>query len=269
MLRSVLRSRRVRMRGLAWPTAYLVQIRTGNLSSLSASTTRSGGLRRAAGHVERLRESLSERDWAVMRDVARLRLVTGEQLERLHFAELTEPSRPVVRRRVLGRLVQARVLATLERRIGGVRAGSAGPGLLPRCRRATAPGHGRASRRMDPPGERYVRHVLAVAGVFVDLTERARAGKPDGSTLRGRASLLVARRAWRPAEARRLRAVAERRSQRLTGGWRWIWQPSTCPRSNASSMAYLTSTERGQLGPDKDHAVGAGDCSGYKATFGN
>ena len=32
----------------------------------------------------------------------------------------------VVRRRVLGRLVQARVLGTLERRIGGVRAGSQG-----------------------------------------------------------------------------------------------------------------------------------------------
>jgi hypothetical protein len=111
-----------------------------------------------------------------MHDVARLRLTTGKQLERLHFAELAGSSCSVVRRRVLGRLVQERVLATLERRIGGVRAGSdglvyyldtAGQRLL------TADG---PFRRMQPPGERYVRHVLAVAGFYVDLTERAREG---------------------------------------------------------------------------------------------
>src|SRR5690349_7805004 len=54
-------------------------------------------------------EGLSERDWALVRDVARLRLATGAQLERLHFAQLGEPSRSVVRRRVLRRLVGLRV----------------------------------------------------------------------------------------------------------------------------------------------------------------
>jgi hypothetical protein len=112
-----------------------------------------------------------------VKDVARLRLVTGAQLERLHFAELADTSRPVVRRRVLGRLVRARVLATLERRIGGVRAGSsglvyaldiAGKRLMAEDGRATRPG---------VPGERHVRHVLAVSQLYVDLVEMERAGE--------------------------------------------------------------------------------------------
>lgn len=127
--------------------------------------------------MARLRESLSEREWAVVRDVARLRLVTGSQLERLHFSELADTSRPVVRRRVLGRMVRARVLLTLERRIGGVRAGSsgllyaldiAGKRLMATNGRATRPGL---------PGERHVRHVLAVSQLYVDLVELDRAGK--------------------------------------------------------------------------------------------
>jgi hypothetical protein len=152
-------------------------ITTGKLSTPTKLLTRAREPGRVtSGHVERLRESLSERDWAIMQDVARLRLVTGQQLERLHFAELSGSSRSVVRRRVLGRLVQGRVLATLERRVGGVRAGS--DGLIYHLdtagqRLLSADG---AARRMDPPGERYVRHVLAVAGVYVDLAERARDG---------------------------------------------------------------------------------------------
>ena len=148
----------------------------GNLLVWSSPTTRSGGYVGAAW-LERLRDGLSARDWAVIRDVARLRLVTGAQLERLHFADLAETSRPVVRRRVLGRLVRGRVLDTLERRVGGVRAGSsglvyaldiAGKRLMARDGRATRP---------SLPGERHVRHVLAVGQLYVDLAELARAGK--------------------------------------------------------------------------------------------
>jgi hypothetical protein len=111
-----------------------------------------------------------------VQDVARLRLTTGKQLERLHFAELTGASRSVVRRRVLGRLVRERVLATFERRIGGVRSGS--DGLVYNL--DTAGQRLLASdwpvRRVRPPGERYVRHVLAVGQLYVDLVELARAG---------------------------------------------------------------------------------------------
>jgi hypothetical protein len=150
---------------------------TPNLSGPTKLLSRSAGPERVrAGHVGRLRDALSERDWAVMRDVARLRLVTAKQLERLHFAALSETSGPVVRRRVLGRLVRERVLATLARRIGGVRAGSAGlVYYLDTAGQRLLAVDGTA-RRMDAPGERYLWHVLAVAGIYVDLVERARSG---------------------------------------------------------------------------------------------
>lgn len=145
-----------------------------NVSTTMTVLSRPAPVRVRADYVERLRENLSERDWAVLEDVGRLRLVTSLQLERLHFTELAQPSRSVVRRRVLGRLVRARVLQTLARRIGGVRAGSdglvfaldtVGARLL-----ATA-----GRRRSEPPGERYMRHVLAVTELYVALVERCRA----------------------------------------------------------------------------------------------
>jgi hypothetical protein len=138
--------------------------------------SRLGPERVRAGYVERLREALSDRDWAVIRDVAKLRLVTGAQLERLHFTGLSEASGPVVRRRLLGRLVSERVLATLERRIGGVRAGSTGLAYYldaagQRLLSAEVP-----ARRMSPPGERFVRHTLAVTELYVSLAEQSRTG---------------------------------------------------------------------------------------------
>jgi hypothetical protein len=147
----------------------------GNLSPVSSPTTRSGGYV-SAGRLGQLRESLSERDWAVIRDVARLRLVTARQLERLHFAELADASRSVVRRRVLGRLVRREILTTLERRVGGVRAGSSGlVYALDIAGKRLAGDDGRATRP-SLPGERYVRHVLAVAGLYADLVEHERLG---------------------------------------------------------------------------------------------
>ncbi|MCA1674153.1 MAG: hypothetical protein LC799_18815, partial [Actinobacteria bacterium] len=55
--------------------------------------------------VVALAEKLTEREWNVIETINRLRLVTGLQLERLHFAELTGKSRSVMRWRVLKRLV--------------------------------------------------------------------------------------------------------------------------------------------------------------------
>lgn len=147
----------------------------GNVSVSTGLLSRSSPRQRVqAADVEQLRGALGERDWAVLRDVTRLRLASGNQLERLHFTGLSEASGGVVRRRVLGRLVQTRALATLPRRIGGVRAGSAGLvyHLDVAGQRLVSP-DGRA-RRLDPPGERYMRHVLAVSELYVNLVERAR-----------------------------------------------------------------------------------------------
>jgi Replication-relaxation len=125
-------------------------------------------------HVEWVRERLGERDRAILASVARLRLVTGRQLERLHFLDVAPASRARVRRRVLARLVAWRVLMTLERRIGGVRAGSSG--LVFALDAAGAwlarlDDHGDRMRRAEPPGVAFAGHTLAVSELYVSLTE--------------------------------------------------------------------------------------------------
>src|SRR5579862_4494829 len=76
--------------------------------------------------ADRLAAQLSERDRAILMDLARVRVLSGSQITRLHFADLVEANRERTRRRVLARLVECRLAATLERSVGGARAGSAG-----------------------------------------------------------------------------------------------------------------------------------------------
>jgi hypothetical protein len=135
-----------------------------------------------AAYVEELRSRLSERDWAIIESLARVRCLTGGHLERLHFAGLSARTRARTRRTVLARLARLRVVATLERRIGGVRGGStglifvldvAGQRLLDQ-RRAHAAGLPTRPRRPWTPGQLFVRHTLAVSEMYVALTEQAR-----------------------------------------------------------------------------------------------
>src|SRR5437899_3294551 len=76
--------------------------------------------------VQRIAAGLGARDFRVLADVGRVGVLTGRQIERLHFAELAGAHRDRTRRRALERLVSCQLLTPLERRIGGVRAGSAG-----------------------------------------------------------------------------------------------------------------------------------------------
>ena len=78
------------------------------------------------GTLASLLDMLSERDRAILGDLARVRVLTGGQLTRLHFAELSPDSRERTRRRVLARLTAHQLVATLDRSVGGARAGSAG-----------------------------------------------------------------------------------------------------------------------------------------------
>lgn len=131
-------------------------------------------------HVEHLAQRLSTRDTVVMDSVHRLRLATGAQLERLHFTDLANSCRGRVRRRVLHRLVSWRVLSTLPRRVGGIRAGSTGliytldtAGAWLIRLHATTAGHN-APRRATQPGTAFTAHTLAVTELYVQLVERAR-----------------------------------------------------------------------------------------------
>jgi hypothetical protein len=118
---------------------------------------------------------LGERDAAVLGDLARVRLLTGRQLERLHFHTLaTANARGSARRRSLGRLTHAGLVTTLPRQVGGVRAGSAGLVYTPttagyRLLHPSEPRH-----RHWPVGWPFVLHTLDVAELYVRLRERER-----------------------------------------------------------------------------------------------
>jgi hypothetical protein len=130
--------------------------------------------RRQLGQIE---DGLSARDRAIVTTIASLRYVTTRQLETLHFADLASAySAARSARRVLERLARQRVVARLERRVGGVRAGSAsfiyqlGP-IGERLARA-----GRR-RRDHEPSRTFLDHTLAVADVAVALHVAQRTGR--------------------------------------------------------------------------------------------
>lgn len=133
-------------------------------------------------HVDWLLDRLSDRDRQIVTAVARVRLLTGQQIERLGFAEFAGRSRSVVRWRVLKRLVDWRVLLPLERRIGGAAKGSAGMAYaldtagLALVRSWDYVPDDVPARRPGLPGERFVRHVLAVSELYVQFVEVARVG---------------------------------------------------------------------------------------------
>jgi hypothetical protein len=122
------------------------------------------------------RAELSSRQYAILTELQRVRLLSGRQLERLHFAHLATPNaRGSARRRTLGSLVSAGLVTTLPRRIGGERAGSAGLvyTLDARGQRLLADS-GPNDRRVRRPwsiGWPFVQHSLAVAELYVRLRE--------------------------------------------------------------------------------------------------
>src|SRR2546430_234866 len=70
-------------------------------------------------------DRLTDRDWQIIEAVNEVRLLTGQQIERLFFWDLKPGrSRIASRSRALHRLVAWRVLVPLPRRIGGVGHGS-------------------------------------------------------------------------------------------------------------------------------------------------
>lgn len=141
-------------------------------------------MRISPARLAALSSQLSQRDLDVVASLARLRLARTGQLQRLHFDQGSPLTQARRCRHALERLVQLGVLARLDRRIGGVRAGSAGfvYALGPVGQRLNG-GHGPAGgqrvRRPWTPSLPFVAHRLAVTELFVALVERQRAGQCD------------------------------------------------------------------------------------------
>jgi hypothetical protein len=147
---------------------------------------------------------LTDRDIRILEDLDQFRLLTTRQIQRLHLpvrplgahATISAATRGTTR--ILTRLESLGIVARLERRIGGVKhgsastiwhLGSAGERFL-RHRRGDA-----TRRRYQEPGLMFVTHTLAVADVAVRLREHARAGHFDLLQLQSEPAC------WRPFTA--------------------------------------------------------------------
>jgi hypothetical protein len=135
----------------------------------------------SARGLTELGERLSERDLAIVAQVAALRLMSARQIQALHFPvgeHQNAGAATRARQRVVARLLRERLLTALERRVGGIRAGSAGliVALGPVGKRLLS-GDGR--QRPYEPSHRFVDHTLAVAQLVTDLSIAAQIGQLD------------------------------------------------------------------------------------------
>lgn len=145
-----------------------------------------------------LGRTLSARDFQILDSLSLHPFLTTGQLVRLHFADhMTEVSGGRVCRRVLMRLAELRVVEHLERRIGGVRAGSAsfvwrlGP-VGHRLLSLAASGADSARARRKQPSLHHLEHNLAIADAHLRLLEASATHRFD--LLR----VQTEPRSWRP-----------------------------------------------------------------------
>lgn len=131
-------------------------------------------------HLAALADQLSDRDRAILTDLEHTRVLTGAQLQRLHFESINQDSRARDRRRVLTRLTNLDLVSTLDRRIGGIRAGSGGHiyTLTPAGQRLLTVHRGQQPparlRRPRTPGTPFLTHALAISEIYVTLIEASR-----------------------------------------------------------------------------------------------
>lgn len=149
--------------------------------------------------LRRLASDLSARRLELVQAVANVRLATGGQLRRRFYAHVGS-SAPRLARLDLAALADANILYRLERRIGGVRAGSTGfvYALGPVGRRLLdmADGDGIATGRSRyEPSLGFVEHALAVTEIWVSLYEHLHGGWTGEHDVR--TEFRVERSAWR------------------------------------------------------------------------
>jgi len=140
--------------------------------------SRSGNPRPARART--LHTRLSERDRAILRSLAELRLMTGRQLQRLYVTSSNPVTAARRTRAVLRRLTELQAVVRLDRRVGGIQAGSdghvyglsgLGQAVLVLDGQAAAPG-----RTVWETKPTFQDHLLAVSELAVGLHELARGG---------------------------------------------------------------------------------------------
>jgi hypothetical protein len=124
----------------------------------------------------RLRSNVVDRDLDLLRFVFEVGVADARQLERLAFPPGHGSALSAARRarRTLARLTDHRLLTRLERRVGGVRAGSSG--YLYQVATAGRQVLGVPGRVRFEPADRFIDHALAAAELHVQLVEAQRVG---------------------------------------------------------------------------------------------
>lgn len=135
--------------------------------------------------LQRVTETLSTRDWAILRFLAAQKFATTTQLRRIHFTDhTTESAATRACIRVLDRLLTHRLVGRLERRIGGNRHGSTGfIWHLDVAGERLTRTPGSARRRIGDPSITFVDHTLAVTDTVVTLHELTTGSDLDLTTL--------------------------------------------------------------------------------------
>lgn len=132
----------------------------------------------SAKQLEKIAASLSPRDWSILSTTGVYRFVTARQLTLMFFHDhASDASAARTARRVLSRLRSLRILGVVERRIGGIRAGSEGMVyyLDTAGERLHRNATGSATRkRFDEPSARFMDHTLAITNLAAELHHHIR-----------------------------------------------------------------------------------------------
>ena len=203
-----------------------------------------------------LADQLAAHHTTVLPHLARVRLLTGAHLDRLLAQpHTTEHTTARNRRRTMTRLHNLGLVTTLERRIGGVRAGSAGHvyTLTPTGHRVLAtlsdqpcPAH---IKKTTTPGALFLAHTLAISDIYVRLIEASRTHNVTMSRF------VTEPQCWQPTgEGDYLKPDAYCVLSTTTHQdcwWLEIDQATeSLPRIRTKSRAYLDYLTRGGVGPE-------------------
>ena len=211
--------------------------------------------------IEHLVANLSERDRAVLLDLARVRVLRGRDLTRMHFNDLAPSSRERTRRRVLARLVEQQLAATLSRTVGGATGGGssdhiyalgiAGERALSLIGAQTTHTPLARSRSPRPPRTLFLGHSLAVSALYASL----RTAERDASNGMRLAEFQIEPTSWHPDGTHGVLkpdAYALLHSPGLADSW-WLEvdrATESIPTLRKKLLAYVDFARRGSTGPD-------------------
>ena len=133
--------------------------------------------------LDALKDRLTDRDYELLGSMEKFRLLSTKQIQRLHFDPVHPTPIASARacNRTLSRLRDALVLKALKRRIGGVRAGSAGfvwyiGPAGERILQSLDPSVVSGRRNYREPSRHFVEHTLAISELAVRTIEAGRQG---------------------------------------------------------------------------------------------